>query len=86
MHVSATVSLTPSIDDWKDNARDMLHFLLHYLPDRASDAALPIHLPRLPDRVAEERKASGFLWRDVVPMGMSFGACSLCVLGSYHVT
>lgn len=67
----------PSTVDWQDNCRDMLQFLLHYLPPRASALDLPVHLPQLPDSVAQGRKAHGFAERTIIGIGHSYGGATL---------
>ncbi|KAF9518485.1 hypothetical protein BS47DRAFT_1338154, partial [Hydnum rufescens UP504] len=64
---------------WEDKSRDVLHFLLHYLPvDPVSSADLPLHLPRLPDAVAEARRQRGFVGeRTLVGLAHSAGASAL---------
>jgi hypothetical protein len=64
---------------WEDKSRDIMHFLLHYLPiDPSASADLPLHLPRLPDSVAEERRQRGFAnERTLVGLGHSAGATAL---------
>ncbi|TFY55640.1 hypothetical protein EVJ58_g8118 [Rhodofomes roseus] len=65
------------IYDWQDNSRDVIQFLLHYLPSRASSSELPLHLPRLPDSIARERRSRGFSERNMVGIGHSLGGGTL---------
>ena len=68
---------SPPPVDWQDNSRDILHFLLHYLPERASTSDLPVHLARLPARVAQTRRTSGFASRTLIGVGHSLGGTTL---------
>lgn len=63
--------------DASDGARDMLHFLSFYLPDTISREALPTHLTRLPDSVADARLLNGFAERTIVSIGHSLGGSCL---------
>ncbi|KZP30752.1 hypothetical protein FIBSPDRAFT_850200 [Athelia psychrophila] len=62
--------------DWMDNARDIMNFLVNYLPTAATQAVLPVHLPRVPSAEAEIRQMSGYAERTMVVVGHSYGGCS----------
>jgi hypothetical protein len=62
-----------------DNGRDLSHFLLYYLPEVSTPAPLPTHLPRLPDVVADARKAHGLPARTLVGLGHSVGGIATYV-------
>ncbi|KZP03357.1 hypothetical protein FIBSPDRAFT_923550 [Athelia psychrophila] len=62
--------------DWMDNARDIMNFLVNYLPTAATQAALPVHLPRIPSAEAETRRTSGHAKRTLAVVGHSYGGCS----------
>lgn len=55
----------------------MIQFLLHYLPSRVAPSDLPTHLTRLPESVAQERRAHGLSERNLVGVGHSLGGGTL---------
>jgi hypothetical protein len=63
-----------------DNGRDLGQFLLYYLPEVPTPAPLPTHLPRLPDAVADARRAHGLgPARTLVGLGHSVGGIATYV-------
>ncbi|TFK19251.1 hypothetical protein FA15DRAFT_674601 [Coprinopsis marcescibilis] len=62
--------------DWQDNTRDIVNFLTNYLPTRVRSEALPLHLERIPEEEAFERRESGYRYRRLMAVGHSYGGCT----------
>lgn len=68
--------------DWSDYSRDILNFLTRYLPSRSQsfNSELPVHLPRVSDRVERIRLERGFEdERTLVCVGHSMGGSAVAL-------
>ncbi|KAF8323429.1 hypothetical protein DL93DRAFT_2162583 [Clavulina sp. PMI_390] len=61
--------------EWVDDVRDLFSFIDNYLPSTFTQSKLPIHIPRLDERVAERRVMAGVEGRILMGIGHSFGGC-----------
>lgn len=78
-----------STDTWAESGRDLVNFILYYLPANpaAGDGELPLHLERLPEAIAQDRRQNGLASeRTVVGIAHSAGAASMyvCFPIRYH--
>lgn len=67
------------LDAWSESSRDLIQFLTHYLPeDPYTSEELPLHLPRLPDVIAQRRRQEGLSKeRTLIGLGHSAGATAM---------
>ncbi|KAF9011869.1 Alpha/Beta hydrolase protein [Cyathus striatus] len=72
------------IFDWTDNTRDILNFLYHFIPPQATDAPLPVHLPRLSLEESKYRYDNGLRDRTFIAVGHSYGGCTSLLAAIQH--
>lgn len=70
-------------DTWAESGRDLINFILYYLPANpaaAGNGELPLHLERLPEAIAQDRRQNGLASeRALVGIAHSAGAASMYV-------
>ncbi|KAF9010776.1 Alpha/beta hydrolase family-domain-containing protein [Cyathus striatus] len=62
------------LPDRADYGRDIANLCINYIPDQhAPGTILPLHLPRMPERISSSRIKNGFEHRTLVNVGHSLG-------------